>query len=184
MGLSLALFLLQQCRIWALDRLLCFATTRSLRAVLHIVSLHMRSSHHHCNIAGHRHFSMFTAAPCCAACLPPIHNSDECDEMRHRMAEMLDGWDSTQEVAAFSTGGDQEKAQGSSNYFLDSADKGMELLHKRYLQSPCSPIGSLSQAHLSCVACWSALQSRKCMHNHHHPQGDLCQNFATLYTIW
>ena len=44
--------------------------------------------------------------------------------MRRRMSELLDGWDSTQEVAAFSTGGDQEKAQGSSSYFLDSADKG------------------------------------------------------------
>jgi hypothetical protein len=99
------------------------------------------------------------------------------------MAELLDGWDSTQEVAAFSTGGDQEKAQGSSNYFLDSADKGMEFLHKRCMQAQGQhhqQFGTRAPFVRGLLVC-SAIKG---MHDHHHPQGDLCRTFATLYTIW
>eukprot|EP00038_Savillea_parva_P011452 m.197644 g.197644 ORF g.197644 m.197644 type:complete len:359 (+) comp20183_c0_seq1:112-1188(+) len=50
-------------------------------------------------------------------------SDDECDAMRARMAQLLSEWDSTQQVTAFSTAGDQEEAQGKSSYFLDSADR-------------------------------------------------------------
>ena len=47
----------------------------------------------------------------------------ECEAMLRRMAELADGWDPLREAAAFSTGDDQESAQGSSDYFMDSADR-------------------------------------------------------------
>lgn len=47
----------------------------------------------------------------------------ECEAMLRRMAELADGWDPLREAAAFSTGDDQEAAQGSSDYFMDSADR-------------------------------------------------------------
>eukprot|EP00037_Helgoeca_nana_P006178 m.57313 g.57313 ORF g.57313 m.57313 type:complete len:317 (-) comp17073_c0_seq1:285-1235(-) len=57
------------------------------------------------------------------AVIPGFCSEAECDAMRARMGKLLDEWDSTQKVVAFSTAGDQEEAQGSSSYFLDSADR-------------------------------------------------------------
>eukprot|EP00035_Acanthoeca_spectabilis_P013241 m.243934 g.243934 ORF g.243934 m.243934 type:complete len:147 (+) comp15838_c0_seq1:99-539(+) len=50
-------------------------------------------------------------------------SEEECDGMMAQMGKLLDEWDSGQEVAAFSTAGDQEEAQGSSSYFMNSADR-------------------------------------------------------------
>lgn len=50
---------------------------------------------------------------------------EECDGMIARMQELVAAWDpAEQSVPVFVTGGkEQERAQGSSDYFLDSADR-------------------------------------------------------------
>lgn len=50
---------------------------------------------------------------------------EECDTMRQRMADLVTGWDpNASEPVVFSTNQkEQEKAQGSSDYFLDSANR-------------------------------------------------------------
>lgn len=50
-------------------------------------------------------------------------SKEECEKMMSRMNTLIDKWDATQDVTAFSTDKDQEKTQGSSSYFLDSADR-------------------------------------------------------------
>lgn len=50
--------------------------------------------------------------------------AEECACLQKRMAELIDAWDPAETITpAFSTGKDQEKTQGSSDYFLDSADR-------------------------------------------------------------
>ena len=46
---------------------------------------------------------------------------EECKEMMDRMAQLIEGWDPAASVE-FRTDDSQEKNQGSSNYFLDSAE--------------------------------------------------------------
>merc|ERR1719240_1483333 len=48
----------------------------------------------------------------------------ECKGMIDRMQDMIDRWDEkTEKVPIFVTDEDQEKVQGSSDYFLDSSDR-------------------------------------------------------------
>lgn len=47
----------------------------------------------------------------------------ECKEMIARMGALVDKWDLTQKVEVFRTDAKQVKSQGSSDYFLDSADR-------------------------------------------------------------
>jgi phytanoyl-CoA hydroxylase len=50
--------------------------------------------------------------------------SQECDRMRARMHELVEAWDPAGELVGFATREqEQERAQGSSDYFLDSADR-------------------------------------------------------------
>ena len=46
---------------------------------------------------------------------------EECKGMMDQMAKLIKGWDPKKSVE-FSTNKDQEKTQGKSNYFLDSAE--------------------------------------------------------------
>mmetsp|Transcript_47358 Transcript_47358/g.138018 ORF Transcript_47358/g.138018 Transcript_47358/m.138018 type:complete len:334 (+) Transcript_47358:60-1061(+) len=49
---------------------------------------------------------------------------EECARMKRRMQELIAQWDPDKTLApVFATDGDQEKHQGSSDYFLDSADR-------------------------------------------------------------
>jgi hypothetical protein len=155
---------MQQCRIWALDRLLCFATTRSLRAVLHIVSLCMRSSHHHCNLAGHRHFSMFTAAPllrCMHVCRPYTTQTSatRCGIVWQSCWTGGTRRKRSRRSARVETRRRPRAAQTTSSTLLTrvwSSCTSAACKHK------ASTISSLALVHLSCVACWSARQSREC----------------------
>lgn len=47
--------------------------------------------------------------------------AEECDEMRQSMKTLVENWD-PKEVTVFRTDGKQSEAQGSSDYFLDSAN--------------------------------------------------------------
>jgi phytanoyl-CoA hydroxylase len=49
---------------------------------------------------------------------------DECEAMLRRMHDLVEGWDPVGELVGFNTRAkEQESAQGSSDYFLDSADR-------------------------------------------------------------
>mmetsp|Transcript_9045 Transcript_9045/g.23670 ORF Transcript_9045/g.23670 Transcript_9045/m.23670 type:complete len:337 (+) Transcript_9045:83-1093(+) len=51
-------------------------------------------------------------------------SQEECAKLRGRMAELIDAWDPAKTMSpVFTTDADQEKSQGSSDYFLDSADR-------------------------------------------------------------
>jgi phytanoyl-CoA hydroxylase len=54
--------------------------------------------------------------------VPGFASEAECDGMRARMAELIDGWD-PEELVVFRTDSKQEETQGSSDYFLDSGDR-------------------------------------------------------------
>ena len=49
-------------------------------------------------------------------------SASECDDMRNEMSKLIDGWD-PKSVTTFRTDEKQELAQGSSDYFLDSANR-------------------------------------------------------------
>jgi len=49
-------------------------------------------------------------------------DSEECQGMMNRMVTLIDEWDPS-EIEVFRTDGEQIKNQGSSDYFLDSADR-------------------------------------------------------------
>ena len=49
-------------------------------------------------------------------------SASECDEMRNEMSKLIDEWD-PKSVTTFRTDEKQELAQGSSDYFLDSANR-------------------------------------------------------------
>jgi len=54
--------------------------------------------------------------------IPNFASEGECFNMIRRMDELITEWD-PEELAVFRTDNEQEKAQGSSDYFLDSADR-------------------------------------------------------------
>lgn len=50
--------------------------------------------------------------------------AEECAQLQKRMADLIGAWDPAETLApVFSTAEDQEKQQGKSDYFLDSADR-------------------------------------------------------------
>jgi len=49
---------------------------------------------------------------------------EECDKMQQRMQDLIAKWDPEETMApVFTTDGNQQKQQGNSDYFLDSADR-------------------------------------------------------------
>eukprot|EP00931_Biecheleriopsis_adriatica_P007311 TRINITY_DN108610_c0_g1_i1.p1 TRINITY_DN108610_c0_g1~~TRINITY_DN108610_c0_g1_i1.p1 ORF type:complete len:349 (-),score=105.34 TRINITY_DN108610_c0_g1_i1:78-1088(-) len=56
--------------------------------------------------------------------LKAFASPEECAQLKQRMKELIDAWDpAAKKVSVFVTDGEQEGAQGSSDYFLDSADR-------------------------------------------------------------
>lgn len=57
--------------------------------------------------------------------IPSFCSKEECDKMMNRMAELIASWDPDKTMSPIFTTDqqEQEKAQGSSDYFLDSADR-------------------------------------------------------------
>jgi phytanoyl-CoA hydroxylase len=64
-------------------------------------------------------------------------NKEEIDSLKQQMARLAEDWDPAQKTIAFRTDEESNKAQGSDDYFLESADKvhffaELDALHKEH----------------------------------------------------